>query len=182
MSAFVVENVRGDEGRRLFSLLGVRYVATRWAWLSPLMMLALGGVVAWASAGEATTPVLVGRAVLLGMLALLGIAAHGLGHIISSRLIGAPMHSLILTGTVAVTHFEDPRPQPRRVHVLRALGGPIANLALAVASLGAWTLGAGMPIAFFGIVNASIGVFTLLPIKSLDGAVLWLGAGDSGEG
>ncbi len=146
MSAFVVEDLQGDEGRRLFSVLGVRYVATRWAWVSPLMMLALGGVVAWAAAGEVTAEALAGRALVLGMLALLGMVAHGVGHIISSRLIRAPMHSLILTATVSVTHFEDPRPQPRRTHVVRALGGPIANLALAVASLGAWTLGAGMPI------------------------------------
>ena len=180
--AFVVENFENADVRRLFSLFGVRYVATRWAWLSPVMMLVVGGVVTYASAGEESAGVQAMRAAVLGVLLLLGMVCHGAGHVISSRYIGAPMHSLILTATVPVTHFEDHRPQPRRVHVVRTLGGPMANLALAVASFVAWRLGAGMPIAFFGIVNASIGLFTLLPLRTLDGAVLWLGAGGLDEG
>lgn len=179
MSIFVAEQLDPSAHRRLFTVFGVAYVATRWAWLNLVLLLAAGLTLA-AVSGDGGTLALVGRGLVMAALLEVALVVHGLGHIASSRLVGAPMRSMILTATVAITDFSDDdaaAPRPRRAHLGRALGGPLLNLAAALFAVVAHAIIGGQPIAVFAAVNGIIGVFTLLPIPSLDGAVLWFGSG-----
>ncbi len=112
--------------------------------------------------------------IVYGLLIILSSFCHGLGHIINSRLVKAPMTSLYITATVGVTHYEDDTEQPGRVHLGRALGGPLFNLFLGLSAIALYLVVAPSHfLLFFGIVNLGFGVFTLMPIPSLDGAVIW---------
>ena len=178
MSAFTVEHL-GSGGKELVTLFGVKYVATRWAWVNVALTLVCGVAVARVFHGELPLPRQLLAGLAFAILIQLGMACHGLGHVLSSRLVGAPMQSLVMTATVSVARYEDRGPLPRRVHIGRALGGPALNLALAAAALTVWSVEGGAFVAFFGVLNALLGVVTVLPIPSLDGAVIWLGAGGS---
>lgn len=111
--------------------------------------------------------------IVYGLLIILAGFCHGLGHIISSRMVGAPVSAVIETATVSVTYYDgDDELLPSRVHVGRALGGPVLNIAVGLLALG---INAGVGsyfLGFFGVVSILFGLFTLLPIPSLDGAVI----------
>jgi Zn-dependent protease len=173
MSAFVAEDPRSGNVKPLFLLFGVEWAATRWVWLNFVLVLALGMVVALVGRSDDELPVRFMLGIGYGVLIELSMIAHGAGHIISSRAVGWPMQSLILTATVPVTRFPAHQSPPRRAHVARALGGPLLNLLLAALCLAAWAMGAPELLGFFGAANVAIGAFTLLPIPTLDGAVLW---------
>jgi hypothetical protein len=125
MSLFVAEGI-DNPGRRLFTLLGVDYLASPYAWVNLPLMIAVGILVAYftAPAEQAAGLVLIG--IGYGLLIVAGMFVHGLGHIVSSRLVKAPVSYILVTATVTVTHYDDDGPQPSRVHVGRSLGGPLA--------------------------------------------------------
>jgi len=173
MSAFVGENLRSGNVKPLFLLFGVEYAATRWVWLNFVLVLALGMIVALIGHGDDELPAQFMLGIGTGVAIELSMIVHGLGHVISSRAGRWPMQSLILTATVPVARFPAHQSPPRRAHVARALGGPLLNLLLAAPCLAAWAMGAPELVGFFGVANAAIGAFTLLPIPTLDGAVLW---------
>jgi Zn-dependent protease len=88
-------------------------------------------------------------------------------------MVNAPMKALIMTATVGVTHFEDEGEQVSRVHVGRSLGGPLLNLAVGVVAVALYLFALDSYfLLFLGIVNLGFGVFTILPIPSLDGSVI----------
>ncbi len=128
MSLFVVEPIEAANHRKLFKLFGVDYYATTRAWLSLPLMAGVGIVVAliFAPAQQLSTQILIG--IGYGLLIILASFCHGLGHIISSRMVHAPVSSILITATVTVTHYDDATAQSSRVHVGRALGGPVLSL------------------------------------------------------
>ncbi len=173
MTLFVLESIDGAAERRLFSAFGVEFVRTRFAWLHIPLSAAVGVAVALLVApvdGSAGT-VAVGFA--YGALIIVASFAHSLGHVFSSRMAGAPVEHVRLSATVATMQYTDSPLSPGRVDVHRALGGPVANLALGV---GALLLSAALLeshlLRFFGAVNLLFGAFTLFPIPSLDGVVI----------
>ena len=73
-----------------------------------------------------------------------------------------------------MTQYHDAVGQPRRVDVGRSLGGPVFNLLLGVIAGAVYAFAGGNH--FFGllaVVNLAFGAFTLMPIPSLDGSVIW---------
>lgn len=174
MTIFVAESVREDQSRKLFTLFGVDYRVTRYAWLNPVLMAGIGIVVAyvWAPASLQSAPIVTG--IIFGLLILLAIFCHGLGHVISSRMVQAPVSFVLITATVNVTHYDDVDEQSSRVHVGRSLGGPLANLILGFLSGILYMTVTPSPfLLFFSVVCILMGLMTLLPIPSLDGAVIW---------
>jgi Zn-dependent protease len=107
-----------------------------------------------------------------GLLIMLSSFFDGLGHIIDSRKVNAPMTALIMTAAVGVTHFEDRVEQGSLVHVGRSLDGPTLNLAFGIVAIAIYlfTLDSYFLLSF-GIVNLGFGVLISLPIPSLDGSV-----------
>jgi len=156
----------------LFSALGVEWWATRWAWVGPLFWIALGFPVAWAEGAG------IARGVGYGVLLYLANTIHTLGHIAAGALVGTRMDAVVLTSTRDVDVYRGAkRDVPERVRVLRSLGGPAANLALGV---GALALGAAASapgpahwLRTCGLFNAAIALWTVMPVPTMDGWILW---------
>ncbi len=109
-----------------------------------------------------------------GVMVYLTNGLHSLGHIISARLVGAPMDENLVTATFYVTlYYGDQTRHSRWVHIGRSLGGPLANLLTGLVALGLWQLADAGWLAFFALGNLLLGIYLLLPIPSIDGWVIW---------
>lgn len=173
MTIFAVESLEEPRLRRVFTLFSVEYLITSWGWANVALALVVGVAVAIVVGPDRSlvSEVLAGAA--FGALIMVSSFCHGLGHIMSSRVVSAPMQSIVLTATVPVTRYDDGQDQASAVHLGRSLGGPTLNLVVGSAALAAASLGvAATFVTFFGIVNLAFGVFTLLPVRSLDGSVI----------
>jgi len=169
MTVFVFENTEESQQRKLFTFWGVDYFATSYTWVNLPLMAIFGIVIAliFAPVDQLLPQILVG--IGYGLLIIISSFCHSIGHIISSRLVNAPVKSILVTATVNVTHYEDDEEPPSRIHVGRSLGGPVFNLLVGLIAI-------AVPNHFFllfGTVNLVFAAFTLLPITSLDGAVIW---------
>jgi len=174
MTLFVAENIEQSAPRKLFTILGAEYRVTSRSWLNLPLMAVIGIVLAllFAPHGSEIRQVLVGLG--YGLLIILSSFLHGVGHVISSRLVGGPVTWLVATATVNVTQYHDVEGQPRRVDVGRSLGGPVFNLLLGVIAGGIYAFaGRNHFLGLFAAVNLAFGVFTLMPIPTLDGPVIW---------
>ena len=173
MTIFAFESIEQSRQRRLFTLLEVDFLTTHRFWANIPLMAIAGIVVAmiFSPTDQLGSQALVGLG--FGLLIILSSFFHGLGHVISSRMVNAPMKALIMTATVGVTHFEDVGEQASRVHVARSLGGPMLNLAVGIAAIVVYLFGLDSYfLLFLGIVNLGFVGFTFLPIPSLDGSVI----------
>ena len=164
--------------RELFRVLGVPFTATERAWIGPLWFLPLGWVAAFAlQPGRGLG--WIGWGVVYALLCEVVYMIHSIGHVLGGKRVGAPMDENLLTSTRQVNIYRgDQSKYPRRVHVSRALGGPLANIAVGVVaglalltisdlSVGAYTL------AVFCVGHLIFGFGSLAPIPSVDGAVIW---------
>ena len=172
MTLFAVETIEESRQRKLFTLLEVDFLSThRFRLNTPLMAIAgIAVAVIFSLTDQVGSQVLVGLG--YGLLIMLSNFFHGLGHIIGSRKVNAPMTALIMTVTVGVTHFEDRVEQGSLVHVGRSLDGPTLNLAFGIVAIAIYlfTLDSHF-LLFFGIVNLGFCVLISLPIPPLDGSV-----------
>jgi hypothetical protein len=182
--AFVFEDIHTTPRRPVFSLFGVPVYMTPFAWLNPLALYA-GSI--------ALTSVIYPEASLLGRLgwasiyALLGLATlfiHSIGHILSGKIAGSAMDSLLLTATRQVNIYEGDQSQyPPRVHITRALGGPAGNLlAGLVGLLLIAVLSANPPLVFWAVANLAGGIGALAPVDSVDGGTIMYHLRARGEG
>ena len=125
-----------------------------------------------------------GDALILGLAATvlhwLSDIWHGLGHAFVARRIGHPMIGIRLRMIFAFSVYpQDEGDLPARIHVTRALGGPIASVILTVA-LGVLLLLAAQGtllwwLLFFGFLENLL-IFTaqvFVPLGFNDGATLW---------
>jgi len=170
----VFENVKTAPRRRLFTLWGVPWLATPWAWASVPAFLAAGIVLAMiAGAGESGEE----RAVLglgYGVLLLIANVLHSLGHIIGGKWAGHPMDANLVTATRHINIYRGHQGHlPRRVHLGRALGGPVMNLVVGILALIVGQVVEGSLIDSFGVMNVALGVVALAPIPTVDGEVIW---------
>lgn len=169
---------------KLFTFLGVEWWATRWAWAGPLFWVALGWLMAWAEPRGAGAGMLA-RAVTgaaYGVLLWLTNGIHTLGHMAASALAGTPMDAVVVTSTRDVTVYRGAKREvPERIRVARSLGGPVANVLAGGVALGvAAHLAAGAPpgglaawLRIFGVLSLCIGAWTLAPVPTMDGWIVW---------
>lgn len=174
MTLFIVENIDKDHRRKLFSILGTDYTVSNLGRFNPLLMIGIGVIVGLLIAPVDDTPTKLLIGVGYGVLIILCSLFHSLGHIISSRMAGAPMDAVILTLFVPTTHYEDDgKDITSRQHIMRALGGPLMNLALGLLFLLIYSVVIQCTfVAFFAGINLAFFVATISPIPSLDGAVI----------
>lgn len=172
MTLFILEDLEKPTQRKLFSILGTEYVATAMAWLNfPMMIVAgTGAAILAAPIDGIVNQILVG--LIYGLLIVLASFCHGLGHILSSRFVGAPMTRLIATATVHTTHYDN-QDVTKQQHIGRAMGGPVFNLLLGgiILAINAATLQNHF-LYFFAAINLLFVVITMMPLPSLDGAIL----------
>jgi Zn-dependent protease len=159
------------------SILGVRVSITPWTWAGPGLFFGLGLVLNLWSLEQSWQ-----AGCLAALLFMLGVEVatviHALGHICSGTVAGSPMDELLVTATRDVNIYHgDQRQYPPRVHLLRALGGPLANLLLAgllIAAASQFPPGLLSEVVTRLIsINLFFGLGSLLPVPSIDGSVIW---------
>ena len=164
----VFEDIGPESRRELFRMLGVTFMATRFAPLSLVMWIALGIVTAVAESRGAVTGAVAVNGVVYGVLLICCTVIHTLGHIVAGHLVGAPMDANLTTATrdvnIYITHGVE---TPRTARIGRSLGGPAANILSGLVALALWN--GEVWLRMFGIMSVAIGVFTLMPIPTLDG-------------
>lgn len=112
-----------------------------------------------------------------GILHLLSELWHHLGHSIAARHAGWPMSGILFFWVLAVSLYPPNEPTlPARIHIQRALGGPIGSFSLALVAgiLVLLTAGHLKALCIFLFVD-NLAVFSLgalLPLPILDGGTL----------
>lgn len=160
--------------RTLFTLMGVpwRVNADSWKFVPPKMLIGL--MVALVFLPDFNLAAKIAFGFLYGLLLLLLLVLHIIGHTLSGKLIGAVMDENVVTPMLIVTTYHnDPPDLPRRVHLIRALGGPITNIIIGLLTLLLWTQVSGHVLLYFAIANFALAGFVLLPLPTVDGEVIW---------
>ncbi|WP_344245564.1 site-2 protease family protein [Actinocorallia libanotica] len=104
------------------------------------------------------------------------VLVHELGHAITAKVFGLPVHSIVLHLLGGVTQLEREATRPGASFLIAA-AGPLLSLVLAAAGLGALTLTDLPPVPelllrALTLTNLTVGVFNLLPGLPLDGGFL----------
>jgi hypothetical protein len=172
----IFEDLGTTPRRRLFTLFGVQWLATPYAWFSPPFFCTLGIAAAFIAYADRLPASQLLAGVAYGLMLYACNTIHSLGHILGGTLLGAPMNALLLTATRDVNVYLGPRAEaPLRIRMGRAASGPLLNLLTGVVMVVAGrALHAGW-LTLFGCFNLGVGLWTLCPIPTLDGWVIWRG-------
>ena len=169
--------------RSLFRVCSVNWSATRYAWISPFFWITLGFALAFASQRNTDVPKLLVAGLGYGAVLYTANIFHSVGHIIAGRVVAAPVEAVLVTSTRDVIIYRQPgAAAPIRCRLGRALGGPAANLAVGCALVLAGHLIAVSWILVAGFINVIIAIWTIMPVPSLDGWVIWSILTRSGDG
>ncbi len=172
----ILENLDTVRRVSLGTLWGVAIAATPVAWLNPFLFGGLRLLL-----GLTSDLALLDRlrdAALFALAVQVATLVHAGGHILSGKLVGGAMDELLITATRDVNRYEgDQTALLGYVHFGRALGGPAANLVVyGLCSVLLSRLQAGPGHDLLGqivSVNQFFGLGGLLPLPSVDGAVIW---------
>lgn len=171
---WVLDDIDHAPRRRLFTLCSVEWQATAHAWLSIPIYAAAGTLLAFAAGELRADPATWPGVLAYGLLLYLTNVVHTLGHLLTGALAGHPMDGVLLTATFDVDLYQSEQAGlGRRVHVARALGGPLANLLTGLAGLAAGSALGWTWLEYFGYASLASALWTLLPIAPMDGWVLW---------
>ncbi len=169
----VFETLHQDRWYTLFTVRGIKWAATPYAWLSPIFWLALGILVLVGEKGLAAPAAWPGQALEYGVLLYICNITHSLGHCAAGLAVGWPMQANLLTATRDVSIYPLSPPAPRSVRMKRALGGPGANLVIGVLALAASRALHWHWLSLLSLFNFGIAIGTLIPIPTLDGFRLY---------
>jgi hypothetical protein len=161
-------------GRVLFKVAGVPWTVTPRSREFLASRLVLGMVAAALFLPEEDWSRRAWFGLLDALLILLSNVAHILGHTLSGLYAGSPMSENLITPTSIFTIYRDDPPNlAGRVHLARALGGPLANLVLGGTALAGCITFGGHPALFAAVLNLLLAVVLLLPLRGADGEVIW---------
>jgi len=172
-----IENLDTVRHIPLGTFRGIRVSITPLIWASPLVFFGLGILQNFLQPNLSVITVL-----YLALVYLIGVEIttlfHAFGHILGGKLVGSPMDELLLTATRGVNIYHGDQSRiPSRVHLGRALGGPVFNLlAAAVIYLMLPYVGRSFwldLLVSLAATNLFFGVGGLLPLPSVDGEVIW---------
>jgi hypothetical protein len=169
---FFFEDIRSPMRKDLFTVAGVRVQSTRYAWLAVPNWIGFGLFIAFVGSSDSSHFVPTG--LLYGAFLYLANVIHSLGHIIAGKIVQSPMDILLLTATRDVTlYLKDQATYPAGKRIRRSLGGPISNLAAGLVGLGMTALFRTAWLEIFAIANLGAGLWTLCPVPTMDGWVIW---------
>lgn len=170
----IFENVTTAPPRKLFTLLGVEWMATAYAWVSLPLYLLIGLVIAFILNRDQPLEARLWLGVFYSVLLHLGNVIHSIGHTLSSRWVGAPLDINLITATFYLTLYDDDSKHVSKwAHIGRALGGPLANLLVGLGTLAVWLATQIEWLGLFSVYNLATAAYLFLPIPSIDGGVLW---------
>jgi hypothetical protein len=159
--------------RRLVRAFGIDWMVSRSAWIAPVWMVAVGIIIAVVAESHAAA----GKRLLLGLaygaLILASILVHYIGGAIAGRLVHAPMRQVVFTASLAYNVYDESREYPRRVHLIRGLGEPAANLILGAVMLGLYLAGNhGHLVLFLAVLNLGFFIIAMAPFPTMHGGIL----------
>jgi len=173
---FVIEDIRSPGRTFLFTMTGVRVEATRYAWMAPINWLVFGMLIAALDGDRGSVVSTAAEAAVYAAALYSANVFHSLGHIVGGKIAGAPMDILLLTSTRDVTLYQtDPSTCPVGVRVGRSLSGPAANIMVALLCFSMTALLSSAWLERVALVNLAVGLWTLCPIPTMDGWVIWRG-------
>jgi hypothetical protein len=163
-----------ESHRILFRLLGVPFTVTSQSWRFVPPKLVIGLFVAWATQMSEPVGEWLAWGFIYGVLLLIVLFLHILGHILISKLVSPPMTEARITPMLIQTLYHNDTPDtPGITHLIRSLGGPLMTLLLGLIAFLAWRISNNQAIAFFAAANFGILIIVLLPLHTVDGAVIW---------
>ncbi len=173
----VLEDIATVRRIRIGRFWGIPVSLTPLTWLGPFVWFGVGFVLDL-SVPNLTLASHVSRSLMFMVAVEVATVVHGFGHILSGKLVHAAMDELVFTATRGVNlYWGDQHHYPRRVHIGRSLGGPIANLLVAVLYAALLSLlppgTARDVVARLVSVNQFFGFGSFLPIPTVDGWVIW---------
>lgn len=170
---YVIENMAHMRPHRLVSVFGINWMATPTALAAPVWIAAVGVIISFiaevgSSVGER---LLAGLA--YGLLIGASIIIHQLGGAIAGKVVGAPMRSVIFTASLPYNEYDESREFPSRVHLIRGLGEPAANLLLGAVMLILYVAGLdGHFVLFLAILNLAFFAIAMAPLPTMHGGVV----------
>ena len=170
---YVFEDMERVQPRRLLRTFGIDWMASQSAWVAPIWMLAVGIVIGLIAESHAAA----GKRLLLGLaygaLILASILVHYLGGAVSGWLVHAPMRRVVFTATLAYNVYDESGDYPSRVHLIRGLGEPAANLILGAVMLGLYLAGNHSHLVLFlAVLNLAFFIIAMAPFPTMHGGVL----------
>lgn len=178
----VIEDIETTPRRTLFHLMGVPFNITPQGWLGTVQPF-LGGVVLGIILSIGDSIGVMGlNGLWVGVLVVASVYMHSIGHIVGGKLVNAPMDELLLTMTRQVNVYRGPQDFPSKVHLARAMGGPMGNIVFGVVLLVGWLIFGGLPLVVMGVGNILGGLgAALAPIPTVDGEILYRELGKLAE-
>lgn len=170
------EAIKGNIKRRmLFRWLGVPWTVMDDSWQFIVSRLVIGELIGIAVLPEKTVLQRLGFGLLFGVIIGLSNVVHITGHTISGKIAGSPMDEALITPySVFTIYTGDQSGIESRVHLLRALGGPLLNLLTGIVCLLIYIFLNRHPLIFFAAgINLFLGVSLMLPLRSADGEIIW---------
>lgn len=169
---YVIEDTTSRPSRRLVTMLGIEWMATPTAWIAPVWVAAVGIVIGlFVESGAAGQRVLLG--LVYGVLIGASVVLHQLGGALAGWLVGAPMLQVTFTATLAYNAYDESREYPSRVHVIRGLGEPVANLILGAVMLGLYWAGLHANVVLvLAVLNLVFFVVAMAPFPTMHGGVV----------
>lgn len=174
---FVLENLDAVRQISLGKFWSVDILITSWTWLGPFVFFTLYFVFNLLNF-ELILSERISQSVYFAIAVELTTAIHALGHIISGKMVHSAMDELLVTALRDVNRYHgDQSKIPGTTHLARAVGGPILNLIVAGICIFA---AQSIPSGFWSNLNASLisvnvffGLGGFLPLRSVDGEVIW---------
>lgn len=173
----IVENLENTRRIPIGRFLGVKVSITPIAWLGPFIFFGLHFALNVLNPSLPLDERLT-RSLYFVLAVEVTTIIHAFGHILSGRLVHSAMDELLITTTRDVNLYHgDQSVIPSRVHLARALGGPVINILMGVLLL---SLSPLVPHGVWSDINDSListnlffGLGGLLPIPSVDGEIIW---------
>lgn len=171
----IFEKIETVPRRRVLKLFGVNIEVTSYAWLSLPFWVALGIPIAFVVGQRQPIAQSLQTGFIYGLLLQLITVIHVVGHILSSKIVRAPMNVALFTATGGLTLYEDAQLTISKwTHIGRALGGPALNFMTGVVALAVSNQTGNTWLSFFGIANVAASLIIISGvIPHSDGSVIW---------
>lgn len=168
-------NVSEDpiQGRTLFTFLGVRWKLTPTSIRFVPSRLATGLILAFILLRAEPLEDRLFYGLVYGLILLVSQFLHIVGHILGGKIAGHPMSASLIIAYQFTTYYEAEQPLTRRVHLIRTIGGPLANFILAAGAFLAWQKFSGHILLYTAIINSFLALLLFLPFKGIDGEIFW---------
>jgi hypothetical protein len=173
----IIENTKTVRRIRIGRFWGVTILVTSLTWLGPLVFFSLNFLINLLDT-KLTLADRLYQSLIFAIAVELTTLLHAFGHIQGGKLVHSAMDELLITSTRGVNLYHgDQSLVPGHVHLVRALGGPLLNLiAAGVLVILASPAGTGFSsdlIDSLIVINLFFGLGSFLPIRTVDGEVIW---------